>query len=139
MREPSLKSMRTATIRAFVTLPIIGFFLACFSQFANGVQPPWSCLEAAHHSIYESTEPTDSRLEQTPQSLEWINQDTIGFHSFILRRSSQQSDAFVKNEGDFKALYINDKEVPSLVVLIEPQTWMNKFGYLRVRFYRCLP
>ena len=126
---------KSASIKPF----ILSLFVFCCSQFASGTEAVWSCKETIYHNIYESTELTDSRVEQNLQNLKWINQDTITFQSFTLRRSSEKSAAFIKDDGDFKTVFINNKETPYLVLLIEPQTWMNKFGQLRVRFYRCSP
>lgn len=138
MNDLLLRYFRTAMARN-PTKPLAMSLFLCCSQFASATQTPWSCLETAHQSIDESSESSGIRLEQAPQKLAWINQDTISFHSLTLKRSSQGSNVFVKDDGDFKALFINDKEIPYLVLLIEPQTWMNKFGQLRVRFYRCAP
>jgi len=139
MTQLSLEYLAPMPKGAHFTQAIFSLFLGCCSQFASAVESDWSCKETIHHNIYESTELTDSRVDQNLQSLEWINQNTIGFQSFTLRRSSEKSDAFVKDDGDFKILFINDREFPHLAVLMESQTWMNKFGHLRVRFYRCLP
>lgn len=139
MTQLPLECLERMTKGAYITPCIIILFLCCWPQFASAAETAWSCKETIHHNIYESAEFTDSQVEQNTQRLEWINQDTIGFKSFNLRRSSEKSDAFVIDDGDFKAVFMNDKEVPHLVVLMESQTWMNKFGYLRVRFYRCLP
>ena len=126
---------KSASIKPF----ILSLFVFCCSQFASATEAVWSCKKTIYHNIYESTELTDSRVEQNLQSLKWINQDTITCQSFTLRRSSEKSAAFIKDDGDFKTVFINNKETPYLVLLIEPQTWMNKFGQLRVRFYRCSP
>ena len=113
--------------------------LAFFSPFVNAGEAHWSCLESAYHSIYESVELSESRVARNPQTLKWVDKDTIGFDSVTLRRSSVRSNTFIQDERDFKVVHVNDKETPHLVVFIEPQTWMNKFGNLRVRFYRCTP
>lgn len=128
-----------ATARAPVILVLIGLILVCGSQFVSATEVSWSCYETIYHSIHESTDLTESRVQKNVQKLDWIDKNTIGFQSLTLRRSNQKTDAFIRNDGDFKALYINDREVPYLVILIEPQTWMNTFGNLRVRFYRCQP
>jgi len=133
------KSQPKAAVRASVILVLIGLILGCSSQFVSATEVSWSCYETIYHSIHESTELTESRVQKNIQKLDWIDKNTIGFQSLTLRRSNQQTDAFIRNDGDFKALYINDREVPHLVILIEPQTWMNTFGNLRVRFYRCQP
>jgi len=133
------KSQPKAAVRAPVILVLIGLILGCGSQFVSANEVSWSCYETIYHSIHESTDLTESRVQKNVQKLDWIDKNTIGFQSLTLRRSNQQTDAFIRNDGDFKALYINDREVPHLVILIEPQTWMNTFGNLRVRFYRCQP
>ena len=139
MTQLHLECMEPMTKGAYITPSIIILFLCCWPQFASAAETVWFCKETIHHNIHESTELTDSQVEQNTQRLEWINQDTIGFQSFTLRRSSEKSAAFVKDDGDFKTVFINNKETPYLVLLIEPQSWMNKFGQLRVRFYRCSP
>lgn len=139
MTQPPLECLKPMIRGAYITPSIIILFLYCWPQFASAAETAWSCKETIYYNIYESAELTESRVEQNLQRLEWINQDTIGFQSFTLRRSSKKSDVFVKDDGDFKAVFMNDRELPHLVVLMESQTWMNKFGHLRVRFYRCLP
>ena len=139
MTQLPLECLERMTKGAYITPRLLILFLCCWPQFASAAETAWSCKETIYHNIHESTELTDSRVEQNLQSLKWINQDTITFQSFTLRRSSEKSAAFIKDDGDFKTVFINNKETPYLVLLIEPQTWMNKFGQLRVRFYRCSP
>jgi hypothetical protein len=140
LKKQLLQFALTTTKRATYSIPsICALFLVFFSQLVNATEANWSCLETSYHSIYESTEGTQSRVDQNRKDLQWINQDTIGFQSFTLRRSDHRSNIFVNDDGDVKTVYINDKETPYLIALMEPQTWMNKFGHLRVRFYRCLP
>ena len=139
MTQLHLECMEQMTKGAYITPCIIILFLCCWPQFASAAETAWSCKETIYHNIHESTELTESRVQKNVQKLDWIDKNTIGFQSLTLRRSNQQADAFIRNDGDFKALYINDREVPHLVILIEPQTWMNTFGNLRVRFYRCQP
>lgn len=133
------QTVAKTTKKAPIILFLIALSLGFNSQFVSAAEPIWSCQETIYHSIHESTELTESRVQKNPQKLHWLDPNTIGFQSLTLRRSGQRSDAFIRDDGDFNALYINDREVPHLVLLIEPQTWMNTFGNLRVRFYRCHP
>jgi len=133
--NPDLKT----TIKTPITFLLIVLSLSCISQFVGATDAVWSCQETVYHSIHESTELTESRAQKNPQKLHWLDPNTIGFQSLTLKRSGQRSDAFIRDDGDFNVAYINDREVPHLVLLIEPQIWMNTFGNLRVRFYRCHP
>ena len=66
-------------------------------------------------------------MTERATKLEWIDKDTIGFESFTHKRTSATSNTFVfDNTGS--SVFINDKETPHVVVLSQPQTWMNKFG-----------
>lgn len=109
-----------------------------FSSAYVGASDSWSCIQTAYHSIYEDTERSESRMTERATKLKWMDKDTIGFESFTHKRTSPTSNTFVfDNTGS--SVFINDKETPHVVVLSQPQTWMNKFGNLRVQFYSCIP
>ena len=109
-----------------------------FSPAYVGASESWSCIQTAHYSIYEDIERSESKIDRKATKLEWVDKDTIGFESFTHKRTSATSNTFVfDNTGS--SVFINDKETPHVVVLSQPQTWMNKFGNFRVRFYSCSP
>ena len=99
---------KSASIKPF----ILSLFVFCCSQFASATEAVWSCKKTIYHNIYESTELTDSRVEQNLQNLKWINQDTISFQYITLTRSNEKSAAFVNVDGDFKTVFIKNKETP---------------------------
>ena len=109
-----------------------------FSSAYVGASDSWSCIQTTYYSIYEDIERAESQMTERATKLEWIDKDTIGFESFTHKRTSPTSNTFVfDNTGS--SVFINDKETPHVVVVSQPQTWMNKFGNLRVRFYSCSP
>ncbi len=96
----------------------------------------WFCIKTAHYSIYEDIERSESQMTEKAMKLEWIDKDTIGFESFTHSRTSPTSNTFVfDNSGS--SVFINDRETPQVVVISQPQIWMNKFGNLCVQFYSC--
>lgn len=112
--------------------------LAMTSAFPAKAQESWICEETAFYSVYEDISRTESRNTSTSKTLKWIDTNTIGLESISLKRVSPKSETFFnKNSGSY--VYINRNEEPHLVVLTQPQIWMNKFGNLRVRFYKCTP
>lgn len=105
--------------------------------FANP-QDTWNCEETAFYSIYEDISRTESRETSNAKTLKWIDADTIGFEAISLERAKPDSETYF-NQNSGSSLQIIQTERPYLVVLTQPQVWMNKFGNLRVRFYRCTP
>jgi len=113
-------------------------FLTMTSILVAQPQETWSCEETAYYSVYEDISRTESKKTLTSKALKWIDENTIGLESVLLVRTSPNSETFV-NENSGSSLNINLTERPHIVVLTQPQVWMNKFGNLRVRFYRCTP
>ena len=101
-----------------------------------GASGQWSCVEMVRYSVYEDLDRLEGQAKETTKTLEWIDPNTIGFDSLTHKRSGTKSNTFI-HDATGSSVYINDKETPYLLVLTQPQTWMNKFGNLRVRFYRC--
>ena len=101
-----------------------------------GASGQWSCVETVRYSVYEDLDRLEGRAKEAAKMLEWIDPNTIGFDSLTHKRSGSKSNTFIY-DATGSSVYINDKETPYLLVLTQPQTWMNKFGNLRVRFYRC--
>ena len=98
----------------------------------------WSCEETAFYSVYEDTSLTEGKEPSNNKTLKWIDANTIGFESLSLKRISPSSETFF-SQSSGSSLQINRTESPYLAVLTQPQVWMNKFGNMRVRFYRCTP
>ena len=96
----------------------------------------WSCRQTMSFAIDEEGQRLGEEVAETTQALEWIDQDSVGFYSLKLERSGNRSNTFV-HDSSGSSVYLNDKERPYLLVFTQPQTWMNKFGYLRVSFFRC--
>ena len=116
----------------------ISFLFSVTSALPVESQEAWNCEETAFYSIYEDISRTKGKESSKPKALNWIDADTIGFESTSLKRVDPKSDTyFSQSSGAY--LQINQTERPYLVVLTQPQIWMNKFGNLRVRFYRCTP
>ena len=101
-------------------------------------QETWNCNETSYYSIYEDISRTEGKAASNTKTLKWIDANTIGFESISLERIRHNSETYF-NQSSGSALQINQTERPYLVVLTQPQIWMNKFGNLRVRFYRCTP
>ena len=101
-------------------------------------QEIWNCEETAFYSIYEDISRTESRGTSNSATLKWIDANTIGFGSSSFKRTDLKSGTYFSQSSE-SSLQIHDTERPYLVVLTQPQVWMNKFGNLRVRFYRCTP
>lgn len=118
--------------RVLVCLVLI---LAANSNIANAATQ-WSCLLTMSFVLDEEGQRLGEEVAETTQALEWIDQDSVGFYSLKLERSGSRSNTFV-HDSSGSSVYLNDKERPYLLVFTQPQTWMNKFGYLRVSFFRC--
>ena len=113
-------------------------FLTVASALPAQPQEIWSCEETAFYSVYEDISRTESKKTSNTKTLKWIDANTIGFESVSLERINPNSETyFSQNSGS--SLHISQTEEPYIVVLTQPQVWMNKFGNLRVRFYRCTP
>ena len=97
----------------------------------------WSCRETMSFVLDEEGQRLGEEVAKTTQALKWIDEDSVGFNSLKLERSGSRSNTFV-HDSSGSSVYLNDKERPYLLVYTQPQTWMNKFGYLRVSFFRCL-
>ena len=116
--------------------------LVCFAlilathSYGASAGSTWSCLQTMSYAIDEGGQRLGAEVAKTTQALEWIDQDSISFNAFKMERGGNRSNTFVHN-GSGSSVYLNDKERPYLLVLTHPQTWMNKFGYLRVSFFRC--
>lgn len=98
----------------------------------------WECLETVMYSVYEDTSLTESKSKNQVKYLHWIDQDTIALEAHAHHRVGANSQVFLDLKTG-STIFLNEKEISPLVVLTQPQTWMNKFGNLRVRFYRCTP
>ena len=121
-------------------LGVMGLLILCMMIFPSSADASesWLCEETAYYSIYEDVARLEGQTKQNAKILQWIDKDTIGLESTTHKRSRPKSDTFIDhNTGGL--IYINDKETPHIVILTKPQTWMNKFGHLRVQFYRCSP
>ena len=125
------QGMVIGTISAFL-------FLTLTSALPAKSQKNWNCEETAFYSVYEDTSLTESKKTSNTKTLKWIDTNTIGFESVSLKRINPNSETFF-NQNSASSLHINQTERPYIVVLTQPQVWMNKFGNLRVRFYRCTP
>lgn len=101
-------------------------------------QENWNCEETAFYSVYEDISLTKSKKTSKTITLKWIDANTIGLESVSHKRINPNSETFF-NQNSGTSLHINQTERPYVVVLTQPQVWMNKFGNLRVRFYRCTP
>ncbi len=123
--------MVTAAISAFL-------FLAIISALPAKSQENWTCEETAYYSVYEDVSLTEGKNQSNKKTMKWIDANTIGIESLSLSRIDPNSDTFF-NQSSGSSLYINKTESPYIAVLTQPQVWMNKFGNLRVRFYRCTP
>jgi len=121
----------TGTISVFLLLVMT-------SALPAQTQENWSCEETAFYSVYEDPSLTESKKSSNTKTLKWVDANTIGFESLSLERISPNSATFF-NQNSGSSLQINQTERPYLVVLTQPQVWMNKYGNLRVRFYRCTP
>lgn len=98
----------------------------------------WECLETVIYSVYEDSALTESKSKNHVKYLHWIDQDTVALEALTHHRVGVNSQVFQDlNTGS--TIFLSEKEIPPLVVLTQPQMWMNKFGNLRVRFYRCTP
>ena len=96
----------------------------------------WSCLLTMSFVLDEEGQRLGEEVAKTTKALKWIDEDSVGFNSLKLERSGSRSNTFV-HDSSGSSVYLNDKERPYLLVFTQPQTWMNKFGYLRVSFFRC--
>ena len=114
------------------------FFLVLTSAIAAATEEAWTCEETAFYGVYEDTSRTNGEVTLRPKTLKWINENTIGFDSITLDRINPSSEIYF-NQASESTLHVYQTERPYLVVLAQPQVWMNKFGNLRVRFYRCTP
>ena len=101
-------------------------------------QETWSCEETAFYSVYEDTTRTEGKATSNTKTLKWIDANTIGFESRSLKRIDPKAETYF-SQSSGSSLQIIQTERPYLVVLTQPQVWMNTFGNLRVRFYRCTP
>lgn len=115
----------------------LAFFLIMVPMLVKASEV-WLCTETAYFSIYEDVKRTEMRERKAIKHLRWIDMNTIGFDAITHRRNGPKSDTFTDQNTE-SAIYINDKEMPYMVVLTQPQVWMNKFGNLRLRFFRCSP
>lgn len=111
--------------------------LFIFNSTDTSADERWSCVKTVDYGIYEEVERSRGKSEKTPKTLEWIDEDTIRFEIFTHKRTSPKSRTFVEITKGISSVYVNDKEMPYLVILTEPQTWGGNFGNLRVSFYRC--
>ena len=116
--------------------------LVCFvlilaaNPYTASAGTTWSCRQTMSFAIDEEGQRLGEEVAKTNRALEWIDQDFVGFNSLKLERSGNRSNTFV-HDSSGSSVYLNDKERPYLLVLTQPQTWMNKFGYLRISFFRC--
>lgn len=125
------KGMVTGAISAFL-------FLAMTLAPPAKSQEIWTCEETAYYSVYEDVARTEGKSKSDTKKLKWIDANTVGIESLSLSRIDPNSETYF-NQISGSSLYINKTESPYIVVLTQPQVWMNKFGNLRVRFYRCTP
>lgn len=116
---------------------ILTWFLTIIPSLTKASEN-WLCEETAYVNIFEDVERIELRERKATESLRWIDTNNIGFDAIIHRRNDPKSETFT-NQNTGSVIYINDKEMPHMVVLAQPQVWMNKFGNLRVRFFRCSP
>jgi len=116
--------------------------LVCFAlilatnSYGASAGSTWSCLQTMSYAIDEEGQRLGEKVAKTTLALKWIDEDSIGFNALKLERGENRSNTFVNNSSG-SSVYLNDRERPYLLVLTQPQTWMNKFGYLRVSFFRC--
>lgn len=101
-------------------------------------QETWNCEETALYNIYEDNLRTEFKENSNAKTLKWIDANTVGFESISLKRINPNSETYF-SQSSGSSLQVYQTERPFLVVLTQPQVWMNKFGNLRVRFYRCMP
>ena len=134
----NLKSVAERVRGMFVGTISIFLVSSMTSALPAESQETWNCEETAYYSVYEDISRTESKGTSNATTLKWIDANTIGFESITLKRINPNSEAFF-NQSSGSSLQINQAEKPHLVVLAQPQVWMNKFGNLRVRFYRCTP
>jgi hypothetical protein len=120
-----------------VSLPV-SLFLILTSALPAASQETWNCEETAFYGVHEDPSLTKGKATSSAKLLNWINTNTIGFESIALERINPDSETFF-NQASESSLHVYQTERPYLVVLTQPQVWMNKFGNLRVRFYRCTP
>lgn len=113
------------------------FMMAALSLPAQS-KGNWICEETTYYSIYEDISLTESKRTSNTKTLKWIDANTIGIESILLNRIDPNSETFF-NQRSGSSVFINSAERPHIVVFTQPQVWMNKFGNLRVRFYRCKP
>lgn len=119
------------------TISVLLYF-AMTSALPAESKETWNCEETAYYSVYEDISRTESKGTSNTKTLKWIDANTIGFESISLKRINPNSETFF-NQSSGSSLKISQTERPYLLVLTQPQVWMNKFGNLRVRFYRCTP
>ena len=116
---------------------LFGLFLTLVINIGEAkADTQWSCLLTMSFVLDEEGQRLGEEVAETTQALEWIDRDSVGFYSLKLERSGSRSNTFV-HDSSGSSVYLNDKERPYLLVFTQPQTWMNKFGYLRVSFFRC--
>lgn len=119
---------------ATVTLSLV----TMTSETSANPKETWTCEETAYYSIYEDTSLTEGKKASRTKTLTWLNDNAVALESISLSRTDSDATTFVsKSSGS--SLFINQTEKPHMVVLMQPQVWMNKFGNMRVRFYRCQP
>ena len=113
-------------------------FFIMTSALSAESQETWNCEETAYYSVYEDISRTESKATPNTKTLKWNDTNTIGFEAISFMRINPSSETFF-NLSSGSVLQINQTERPYFLVLTQPQVWMNKFGNLRVRFYRCTP
>lgn len=116
----------------------VSLFLILTSALPAETQETWNCEETAFYGVYEDPSLTKGKGRSSAITLKWIDANTIGFESISLERMKSGSETFF-NQASESSLRVYQTERPYLVVLTQPQVWMNKFGNLRVRFFRCRP
>jgi hypothetical protein len=119
---------------------MFAFFLSLMltSAVPAASQETWNCEQTAFYGVYEDPSLTKGEATSSTKPLKWINANTIGFESLALERMNPGSETFF-NQASESTLHVYQTERPYWVILTQPQVWMNKFGNLRVRFYRCTP
>ena len=118
-------------------LPVF-LFLILMSALPAVSQETWNCEETVFYGVYEDPSLTKGKGKASAITLKWIDANTIGFESIALERMNPGSEIFF-NQASESSLRVYQTERPYLVVLTQPQVWMDKFGNLRVRFFRCGP
>ena len=80
----------------------------------------------------------DNDENNDPETLRWLDKDTIQLEILKYRRSELNSMWFITAIG---AVYIKTNEYPYLVILLEPTHAgsSTEFGQLRVWYYKCKP